>query len=173
MYSHISRSETRSLLGFQQYCLTAKLHLTPEEMHLIDRHRLYRIEIFYDPIRDQLDANAINAHEKAKARGLFVTKARDASAICASEIQALVSTIRALFAFNITVADLLRGVTITNQSLRAIGEIEQVLVDCLDHIDRSLQTARRYADETEDIFAPGTSDDTTVPPNLWTRIWTR
>src|SRR5215467_4177553 len=138
MYSHIARSETRSLLGFRQYRLTAKIHLTPEELHLVERHRLYRIEIFHDPIRDEFDANATSEHEKAKARGLFVTKARDASAICVSEIRALVSTIRALLAFGITVADLLRGVTITNPSLRAIGEIEQVIVECLDHIDRSL-----------------------------------
>ena len=139
----------------------------------MERHRLYRIEIFYDPIRDELDAHATSEHEKAKARGLFTTKARDASAVCVSEIRALVSTIRALLAFNITVADLLRGVTITNQSLRAIGEIEQVLTDCIDQIDRSLQTARSYSDETEDIFAPGVDNDTTVPPNLWPRIWTR
>jgi hypothetical protein len=173
MYSHISRSETRSFLGVRRYCLTAKIHLTPQELHIIERHCLYRIEIFHDPNRDELNANAASAHEKAKARGWFVTKARDASAVCGSEIQALVSTIRALLAFNVTVADLLRGVVITNRSLRAIAEIEQVLVDCIDHINRSLQTARSYSDETEDIFAPGTNDDTTVPPNQWPRIWRR
>jgi hypothetical protein len=173
MYSHIARSETRSFFGFKRYCLTAKIQLTPEEMHIIRHHRLDRIEIFHDPIRDELDANATSAHEKAKARGLFITTARDASAICASEIRALVSTVRASHAFDITVADLLRGVTIINPSLRAIGEIEQVLIDCIDQIDRSLQTARNYSDDTEDIFAPGTNDDTTVPPNLWPRFWTR
>jgi hypothetical protein len=173
MYSHISRSETRSFLGVRRYCLTAKIHLTPQEIHIIEYHCLYRIEIFHDPIRDGLDADATSAHEKARARGWFVTKARDASAVCASEIQTLVLTIRALLAFNITVADLLRGVTITNRSLRAIGEIEQVLIDCIDHIDRWLQTARSYSDETEDIFAPGTNDDTTVPPNQWPRTWRR
>ncbi len=173
MYSHIARTETRSFLGFRRYCLTAKLHLTAQELQLIERHRLNRIEIFYDPIRDELNADAEQAHERAKARGLFVTKARDAGAVCIAEIHALVSTIRALRAFNITVRDLVRGVTITNSSLQAIGEIEQILTDCIDHIDRWLQTARRYADETEDIFAPGTGDDITVPPNQWPRIWMR
>jgi len=139
----------------------------------MERHRLRRIEIFYDPIRDELNASAERAHERAKARGFFVTKASDASAICMSEMSALVSTIRALLAFNITVADLLRGVTITNRSLRAIAEIEQVIIDCIDDIDRSLQTARRYADETEDIFAPETDDDAMVHPNQWPRTWTQ
>src|SRR6266478_2034948 len=100
MYSHISRSETRSFLVFKRYCLTAKIHLTPHELHIMEHHRLYRIEIFHDPIRDELDAKATSEHEKAKARGLFVTTARDASAICVSEIRSLVSTIRALLAFN-------------------------------------------------------------------------
>jgi len=173
MYSHIARTETRSFLGLRRYSLTAKLHLTPEELQLIERHRLNRIEIFYDPIRDELNDAAEQAHQRARARGLFVTQARDASAVCVAEIHALVSTIRALRAFNITVRDLVRGVTITNSSLQAIGEIEQVLTDCIDYIDRWLQTTRRYADGTEDIFAPGTEDDTTVPPNQWPRIWSR
>jgi hypothetical protein len=173
MYSHVARSETRSFFGFKRYCLMAKIHLTPQELHIMEHHRLYRIEIFHDPIRDELDAKAASEHEKAKARGLFVTTTRDASAICAAELRALVSAIRALLAFNITVADLVRGVTITNPSLRAISEIEKVLVECIDHIDRALQTARSYSDETEDIFAPGTNDDTTVPPNQWSRIWAR
>lgn len=137
------------------------------------RHGLQRIEIFYDPIRDELNARAERAHESAKSRGLFPTRVGDASTVCASEISALVSTIRALLAFNITVVDLLRGVTITNRSLRAINEIEQVLIDCIDHVDQSLETARRYTDETEDIFGPGTNDDATVPPNQWPRVWTR
>jgi hypothetical protein len=173
MYSHISRSETRSFLGFLRYCLSAKIQLTAQEMQVMEHHRLNRIEIFYDPIRDELNANAESAHEKAKARGLFVTKAYDASVICAAEIRALVSTIRALRAFNITFDDLVRGVTITHRSLQAIGEIERVLIDCIDHIDRTLQTARSYADETEDIFEPGTNDDTTVSPNRWPRNWRR
>jgi hypothetical protein len=133
-------------------------------------HCLYRIEIVHDPIREELDARATSAHEKARARGWFVTSARDTSAVCVSEVRALVLAIRALLAFNITVADLLRGVTITNQSLRAIGEIEQVLIECIDQIDRALQSARSYADETEDIFAPG-ADDEGMPPHLWPRIW--
>src|SRR5262249_24719732 len=172
MYFHIARTETRSFLGFRRYCLTAKVHLTPREMQLVERHRLNRIEIFYDPIRDELNADAERAHDTAKARGLFVTKERDAAAVRTAEVHVGVSTIRALRAFNITVKDLVRGVTITNPSLQAIGEIERILTDCIDHIDRSLQTARRYADGAEDIFAPGT-DDTTVPPNQWPRIWTR
>jgi len=173
MYSHIARSESRSFLGFKQYRLTARLHLTAREIQIVERHRLRRFEIFYDPIRDELNANAVRAHERAKACGLFVTKASDASTICVSEMRALVSTIRALLAFNITVADLLRGVTITNRSLRGIAAIEQVIIDCIDDIDRSLQTARRYVDETEDIFAPGTDDDASVPPNQWPRAWIR
>src|SRR5882724_5529944 len=123
MYSHIVRSESRSLLGFKQYRLTARIHLTAQEIQIVERHRLRRIEIFYDPIRDELNADAERAHERAKARGLFVTKARDAAAVCTAEIHALVSTIRALRAFNITVRDLVRSVTITNSSLQAIGEI--------------------------------------------------
>jgi hypothetical protein len=173
MYSHISRSETKTFLGSRRYCLSAKIHLTPQEMHLAAHCRLHRIEIFHDPIRDDLNANAASAHERAKARGLFVIKARDASAICAAEIHAVVSTIRALTAFNITLADLLRGVTITHSSLQAIGEIEQVLIKCIDQVDRTVRSARSYADETEDIFTPGTDDDTGLPPNLWPRIWTR
>ena len=173
MYSHIARSETPSWLGRKRYRLTAQIHPTPQELQVIDRHRLARIEIFHDPFREELNANATAAHQKAKARGMFVTKASDAAAICGSEISALVASVRALLTFRITVADLLRGVTITHRSLQAIGEIEQVLTDCIDIIDRSVQAAHRYSDQTEDIFAPGAEDDTTVPPTHWARNWRR
>jgi hypothetical protein len=52
MYFHVARSESRSPLGFRRYCLSARIHLTPEEMRIAERHRLERIEIFYDPLRD-------------------------------------------------------------------------------------------------------------------------
>jgi hypothetical protein len=173
MYSHLSRSETRSFFGSLRYRLFAQIHLTAHETHIMECHRLNRIEVFYDPIRDALNANAESAHKKAKARGWFVTRARDASAICAAETRALAFTIRALFAFNITLDDLVRGVTITHYSLRSIAEVEQVLIDCIDHIDRWLQSARRYAEDTEDIFEPGSNDSATMPPNQWPLIWMR
>ena len=173
MHSHVTRSETFSFLGFKRYRLSAQIHPTHDELAIITSHRLHRIEIFHDPFRDTLDADAAAAHERAKAHGLFVTRARDAARVCASEIHALFSTMRALRAFNITVADLLSGVTVTHRSLRAIGEIEQVLTECIDHIDRSVRAAQSYSDQTEDIFAPGTEDDGGIPPRDWTRAWRR
>jgi hypothetical protein len=130
------------------------------------------MEIFYDPLRDALDAKAAAAHDKAKARGLFVSRARDAIPITVSEVSALSSAIRALCAFRITVGDLLSGVTITHRSLRNITEVERVLTECVDHIDRFLQSAGSYSADTEDIFAPGPDDDTT-PPADWPRMWRR
>ena len=59
MYSHVTRSETRSLIGLRKFCVTAKLHLTAREMELLERYRLDRIEIFYDPFRDELKARGI------------------------------------------------------------------------------------------------------------------
>lgn len=173
MYSHVARSETHSWFGAVRYHLTAQIHLTPEETQIMEHHRLRRIEVFYDPMRDEFSGKAESAHEKAKARGWFVTTARDASAVCAAEICSLAFTLRALLAFNITLDDLVRGVTITNRSLQAIGEIEQVVTACIDHIDRTVRSARSYADKTEDIFEPGPEDDRGLPPNQWPRIWTR
>jgi|SRR6185503_14853886 hypothetical protein len=170
MYKHLARSETRSFWGFARYQLSARLYVTPDERRILTRHRLQRIEIFHDPVRDDLEASTIAAHDSAKARGLFVTKVRDAAAITASEISAITSAIRALRAFRITVGDLLDGVTITHRSLREIGHIEQILKDSIDDIDQSLQTAVAYSGETEDIFMPGTDDDTT-PPAEWPRVW--
>ena len=171
MYSHLTRSQTHSWIGFKRYRLTAKIHATPEERQIIDRHGLMRIEVFHDPLRDDLSTHAMAAHDKAKARGLFVTKARDATSICGSEIRALVATARSLLAFNVTVADLCRGITITHKSLQAIGEIERILTECIDAIDRHVRAARGYAEATEDIFAPGTEDDGAVPPTEWARTW--
>ena len=170
MYSHISRSETRSFWGFKRYQLSARLYVAADERGILARHRLQRIEIFHDPLRDELEASAVTAHDRASAGGLFVTKARVAAAITASEVSALTSAIRALRAFRITVGDLLDGVTITHRSLREIGHIEQVLKDSIDQIDQHLQTAGAYSGETEDIFMPGTDDDTT-PPAEWPRVW--
>jgi hypothetical protein len=172
MYSHIARSQTRSLLG-KRYQLTAQIYPTPEESRIIDAHRLHHIEIFYDPFRDELDAAAVAAHAHARTRGLFPTKARDAAAICGSELRALIAAARAFRAFNVTVGDLCRGITITHRSLQAIGEIERILTECVDAIDRCVRAAGSYADATEDVFAPGTDDDRTVPPAEWARTWRR
>lgn len=173
MYTHVSRSQTRSVLGRRRYVLAVRLYLTPPERHIIERHRLMRIELFHDPRREQLEADAIAAHAKAKSHGLFVTSARDSLNICIAEISALVSSVRALLAFRITIADLLDGVTIQHRSLQAIGDIEHVLAACIDRIDHNVQAALSYSDQTEDIFAPGADDDTTVAPNAWARNWRR
>jgi hypothetical protein len=171
MYTHVSRSQTRSLLGCKRYVLAVRLYVTQLERDVVDRHRLERIELFHDPRREQFDADAMAAHANAKSHGLFVTKARDSTTICISEISALVSSIRALLAFRITVADLLRGVTIQHRSLQAIRDIEEVLTACIDSIDRSVQAALSYSDQSEDIFAPGPDTDTTIAPNAWVRAW--
>jgi hypothetical protein len=173
MYSHITRSETRSLFGGKRYRLTAQIHATPDELHIISHSRLGRIEVFHDPRRDEFAATAAAAHEKAKARGLFVTRARDATAVVGAELRSLIATLRALRAFNLNVADLIGGVTIQHKSLQAITEIEGAIIECIDHVDRFLQAARGYADTSEDAFAPGTPDDATVPPTEWTRPWRR
>lgn len=85
MYSHITRSETRTLLGGTRYRLTAQIHATTDELRIIRHSRLGRIEVFHDPRREEFAATAAAAHAKAKARGLFVTKARDATAIASAE----------------------------------------------------------------------------------------
>jgi hypothetical protein len=173
MYSHVVRSETVSFFGFTCYQLSAQIHPTPDELAVIDYHGLHRLEIFHDPSREEFDAAAAAAHQKAKAHGLFVTKPLDAARVCASEVRALTATVRALRAFDITLADLLHGVTITHRSLRAIEEIERIVVECIDEIDRSLRTARNYSDQTEDIYAPGSEGDVGTPPRHWTRTWRR
>jgi hypothetical protein len=173
MYSHVVRSETFSFFGFTRYQLSAQIRPTAEELALIRYHGLHRLEIFHDPLRDDFDAAAAAAHEKAKAHGLFVAKPLDAAQACLSEVSALTTTIRAVRAFNITLGDLLHGVTITHRSLRAIEDMERIIVECIDEIDRSLQTARNYSDQTEDIYAPGTEGDVGTPPRHWTRTWRR
>ena len=170
MQSHITRSTTGTF--FKKYCLSVRIHADPAEVRVIREHRLEAIEIFADPLRQELENLAQAAHERAIARGLFVVRARDAAAITASEISALVSTVRAAVAFKIQVSDLLRGVTISHSSLRAISDIESVLTTCIDNLDTAVRAATSYANDTEDVFAPGTdAPDPTVPPAQWTRGW--
>jgi hypothetical protein len=169
MYSHVSRSETCTLFGGKRYRLTAQIHVTPDQRQFIEHARLGRMEIFHDPLRDELDATA--AHERAKARGLLVTTARDATAVVASELRALTNTLRAWGAFNVSVDDLIRGVTVQHKSLQAIVEIERAIVECIDHLDSFVCAARGYVDASEDIFAPGTDEERAVPPTAWTRAW--
>lgn len=174
MLSHLTRSETYSFVGSRRYTLNAKLHPTPEEMQIIVRNRLDLMELFHDPVREALFAAAAASHQQARSRGLFVTSARDAAAVCVNEISAVISTVRALRAFNITVADLVHpdGVTITHKSLQAIREVEQALTECIDYIDRIVRSAQSYVDETEDLLAPGDEGDVT-PPSEWPRAWRR
>jgi hypothetical protein len=158
-----------------KYRLAVRLYPDAGELRVIREHHLERIEVFADPLRDAFAADAIAAHDKAKARGIFVVpRMRDTAAITASELSALVSTLRALLAFKINVADLLRGVSIEHRSLRAIADIEKILTDYIDALDAAVRSARGYADRTEDVFAPGDdAPDETIRPNQWTRSWTR
>lgn len=173
MYTHIIRSVTSSFMGFKRYRLSVRIYVDREDLQIIQHHRLELIEFFHDPIRDELNANASAAHEKVKGHRLIVTTMRDAGTICTSEIRTLVSTVRALLTFQVTLADLLQGVSITHRSLQAIGEIEHVLTECIDRIDHFVRAARSYSDEAEDIFAPGTDADPTIPPAEWPQTWTR
>ena len=171
MHTHLARSTTGLLFG-TKYRLAIRLYVDADELRIIRQHALGRIEVFADPLRDAFAADAAAAHDKAKARGLFVTTARDATAITASELTALVSTVRALLAFKLSVADLLRGVTIEHRSLRAISDIEKILTDYIDALDAAVRAAGSYAEPTEDIFAPDTdAPDAGVPPRQWTRSW--
>lgn len=174
MLSHIARSETHGLFG-KRYQLSAQMHVTPDELHIINHSRLDRIEIFHDPLREQYDDAAAAYHAKAKARGLFVTRARDTAVIVGAETRAVFAAIRALRAFRVTVGDMLRpgGVTLEHKSLQAITELERAITECVDTVDRFLRAARGYHDTTEDIFAPGTDKDATVPPAEWPRTWQR
>ncbi|HEY7238673.1 MAG TPA: hypothetical protein VH600_05855 [Burkholderiales bacterium] len=173
MYSHLARSESSSLFGRKRYQLAARIYATPQEAAVIQYHGLERFEIFYDPARDALEAAATAVHENARTRRLFVTRSRDAFSVCSSEIGAMVAAIRAMHTLNITVSDLLHGITITNRSLREIGELERILRECIDQIERMLRAAQSYSEDTEDLYAPGTDDDDGVPPRDWTRRWRR
>lgn len=171
MYSHVTRSRTQTWLGFTRYQLTAQIHATPEEREIIRHHRLTHIEIFHDPLREEYHTRAATAHDAAKARGLLLFKARDAGAVCASELRALIATTRALRAFHVSAGDLLHGVTIRHRSLQAIVEVERAIIACIDAIERSVAAARSYAHSTEDIFAPGHEEDAAEPTAEWTRHW--
>ena len=82
------------------------------------------------------------------------------------------STVRAALAFKIQVSDLLRGVRITHTDLRSISDIELVLTACIDRLDAAVRAATSYAEDTEDVFAPGAdAPDAIVPPARWTRGW--
>ena len=172
MYTHIARTTVPSLWG-TKYRLSIRLYADPEDLPILHAHHLDRIEVFADPLREDYAAAATAAHDRAKARGLFVTRARDTTAIAAAEMAALVSTLRGLLAFNVRVGDLLRGVTVEHRSLRAISDIETVCVDVIDRVAAAVHAARGYDLRTEEVFAPGTDQDETVPPGEWTRTWRR
>jgi hypothetical protein len=51
-------------------------------------------------------------------------------------------------------------------------EVEQVITDCIDHIDRAVRAAQSYSAESGDLFAPG-ADEQETPPNERPRAWRR
>jgi hypothetical protein len=171
MNLHIVRSETRTFFGSRLYQLAARVTTTPDEIAVINHHGLDRTEIFFDPERDQLEQAAEDYHQQARARGIFTTKMRDAMAVSIAETRAILSSRRALRAFNISLGDLLRGVTIENPSLHAIRDFERILIASVDTIDEALQAAARFSEPTEDMFEPGDEHEPTTPPTQWPRTW--
>jgi hypothetical protein len=172
MHTHIQRATSGWL--FKKYLLSVKIFVDTDELTVIKQNRLDRIETFVDPAREAFEDAATAAHAEAGKRGVIVTRARDTAAIAAAEVRALISTARSLVAFKITVADLLRGVTIENRSLRAIADIEQVMVEFIDRLEAVVQAAARFDHRGEDAYAPGTDEpDAGVPPAQWARTWRR
>jgi hypothetical protein len=159
---------------FPKYLLSVKIEVDPDELAIIKRHRLERIETFVDPVRDAYDDAAAAAHAEAGKRGLIVTRGRDTLAITAAEVRALVATTRALRAFKISVADILNGVTIENRSLRQMADVEKVLVEFIDRLQAAVQAAAGFDHESEQVYAPGTdAAEDTVPAAEWVRTWRR
>ena len=174
MYAHLVTDTTTSWLGVTRYRLTARLFLDHDEADIVRRHKLDRIALFTDPARDEWIAAADAAHDAAKAHGIIATKPRTAAAITVAETRALIATLRAAFAFQLNVADLIADVAIDQPDLRSITDIQLVLTDCIDRIDAAVRAARSYADGDENMFTPGDDPpETTVPPADWTRGWGR
>lgn len=173
MRAHIIKSKARTAFGRPLYGLTAIVYAEPEEREIINAARLGRIAIFADPLKQEFSALAQSNHDKAKSHGLLVFKARDASSVAAHELRALCAALRAARAFSLTLSDLLKGVTIHHKSLQAITQIQTAIIQSVDAIDTAMRNAHAFADNTEDIFAPGDADTNETAPAAWAQLWRR
>lgn len=170
MLLHIVRSSPRRWLLLRSYRIDARLELSPQELQVIRSHRLHRFEVFVDPYRDHLRARADAAYSRQKALPLFLLDGHQLRSLWLETVRELSLLIRARFAFRITIADLIAGVSITNPSLNAILDIEHVLQASVDAIAGTVSAALDYQDGHESITAPE-DPDTGTPPDQWTKSW--
>lgn len=172
MYLIVTPSQKSTWFG-TIYCRSFKLYAEAEEHRILRSHKLTRVTLWVDALRDEYAAAAAAAHDRAKQRGLFVSNMSDTAVITANELTALYKTIRSLNACSVSIADLCRGVDIKHRSLRALEDLTTSLIAAIDNIDAAIRAARAYEIGAEEIYAPGDDEDKTVPPAEWTRGWRR
>ena len=174
MMLHIARSRPHTLLLLRNYRIDVRLDVSPEEHQVIRAHNLHKIEIFYDPHRDDLIAQAEAARARYQALPWFSgTHGHDTLTTVRESWRENAANIRALLAFRLTVGNLISGVSITNRRLSEISKVEHVLQACVDDIKATVDAALHYQDGYEDIHAP--DDDDGKPrhtnPSEWPSSW--
>lgn len=171
MMLHIARSRPFAFF-FSTYRIDARLEVSPEEHQAIRAHRLDKFEIFHDPYRDHLAAQAEAARGRVKALPWFSkTPEADALLTVRETGRELAFLIRARFAFRITVGNLIAGVSITNRGLNDIAKIEHVLHESVDAIAGTVAAALAYEHGDQDVLAPSRPEDDVTPPNKWPASW--
>ena len=174
MMLHINRSRAHTILLFRTYRLEAKLDVTPQEYAVICANNLHRFEIFHDPHRDHLIAEAEAARARVKALPWFSkTPERDALISVRESCRESACWVRVIFAFRITIGNLISGISITNRRLTEIAKVEHVLHGCIDDIKATVDAALRYQDGYEDVRAPGNEEKESpdVTPSDWPASW--
>ena len=176
MMLHITRSRPYILFPFRTYRLDAKLDVTPQEYAIIRAHKLHSFEIFHDPHRDHLIAQAEAARARVRAMPsvwFSKTPERDTLVAIRESWRENGYWIRSMLAFRITIGNLISGISITNRRLTEISKVENVLHQSVDDIEATVAAALRFQDGYEDVHAPGRDDDENraVRPNEWPSSW--
>lgn len=148
-----------------RYALSARLHVTDDELAIIQRHQLDRSLVFVDPARQQFDVAAAQA--RARSPGLSILSPGKAGRAFLAEWRALSATREAARAFCVSLADLLVGIKIEHPQLAEILVIERALSAKVDDIAEAIDNAARYELGFDDEIAPRGSGPALPRPSTW------
>ncbi len=148
------------------YCLTVELHCTPDELTLIDEHRLGSHALYAVPEQQHDHDRAVDAFARSDTRSLF--RGSDARRLLGDLIVGLFHLTRSQLRYSVTVADAVDGTTIYCSDLMELLECERLITASFDQFDRLLDDAHAFTVEREQILDPdGAPDDAGTPPHQW------
>jgi hypothetical protein len=151
----LRRSQRSSVMGKVIFALDARMELSGEETHLVQKYRLGS-DLIYDSANREKYSQAAQAHLEMTRGGPSLTDSASAQMLGAGKTlyriaRGGISAAAASLSLRVTIDSLIRGVHVECKSLSELLEAETAIVEAAQNLKSYLETARTF-DGREEII---------------------